>query len=178
MSSEQRRDGKNNCEDRFRFVPFSKQPTYPTFEEQLKKPKVHNIRFDIDFFGISFPDLEGESCEHCGKPFQRVAKDFEKRWGDTEQLKYIIPNTPQIVCGCKLFTLLEDAVYRRMTPAFKAIRVTLDVIEFQEDRDLATLKSLLPDEDYLKVIDFVDNFWVPKDSPMALIRKKRKQKLA
>ncbi|MBI2007229.1 MAG: hypothetical protein HYS83_00785 [Candidatus Blackburnbacteria bacterium] len=64
-----------------------------------------------------------------------------------------------------------------MVPALAAMRATLNVIEFQEDKDLATLKGLLPDEDYLKVIDFADNFWVPEDSPMALIRKNRNQRL-
>lgn len=158
MLSEQRRDGENNYRDCFRFVPFSQQSTYPTLEEQLKKPKVYNIKFVVDFSCIRFPDLKGKFCKHCHEPFQRVVRDFKRGWGRTEQLNYIVPNTPQIICGCKLCILLEDEVHRCMAPAFRAMRVTLDVVEFRKDEDFATLKGLLPDEDYLKVIDFVDNF--------------------
>lgn len=161
----------------FEYIPFANRPTYASFEKQLKHPKVHNIKLGVDFSGLEFLGLEGKFCPHCQKPYCRVVRDFKKGWGDIEQLNCIVPQTPQIECGCRLWIQIEQPVKERMAEALRTIGLIYRVVESTsleaEDGNLAVLKNTLEEDDYNKVADWMFNQRVPEGSLSAILRAKR-----
>ena len=158
----------------FEFVPYSEQKRpydgldlRETWQERIENPKVHNILVPVDFSDLPPSDYNGCSCIYCRSTYRTEVTDFVKRWGDIEQLNFVVPNTPTIVCECELFTNFDNDVGMRMSPVWEIrslISHTFFYFEDEEER-IQRIFEILGYTDFQKLMDFIENHWAPEGSP-------------